>query len=34
MRILLAIATSTLTAVRRLLKRLASPGSGPFFAGC
>lgn len=34
MKILFTILASTLNAVRRLLERLARPGSGPFFAGC
>jgi hypothetical protein len=32
-RFLLAVATATLKGIRRLAKRLAAPGSGPFLAG-
>jgi hypothetical protein len=33
-RILGVLATAALKSLARLVKRLTSPGSGPFFAGC
>jgi hypothetical protein len=32
-RVLLALASAAMQGLRRLLKRVADPGNGPFFAG-
>jgi hypothetical protein len=31
---LVAVGSATLSGLRRLLKRLTAPGTGPFLAGC
>ena len=34
LRFVLAVVAFTQKALRRMLKRVGRPGSGPFFAGC